>query len=318
LAARRAADRAKLLAYLAGGRAGGPATRAAGAPSTPSTPTLPQTRSERYALHSAEKSISKTLAEPSTPDGSERDSSALAKLVDGDDEEDDDDDDDEEVDDCSSGGDQRMEFQRRQRDTASSAMAQLKPPPLEIVFQPPTNDPGENNGVVADSVLDMMALLEPSPADSVMDDMFNAWRCGSCTYQNLGKAKGACNMCNDPHPIRAGLSLDPWEIGELEARSLRQVAASPPPDDKTSSDECHARQFCVSKSNEPTHFTIYIDCNGEVHMICADLLFFQKPSKDGFIPKKDLAQHAKLRLRKMSLTERESVYICLLCQDRIV
>jgi hypothetical protein len=53
-------------------------------------------------------------------------------------------------------------------------------------------------------------------------------------------------------------------------------------------------------------------------MVCADLLFFQKPSKDGFIPKKDLSQHAKMRLRKMSLTERESVYICLLCQDRIV
>ena len=38
LAARRAADRAKLLANLAGDRAGGPATRSAGAPSTPSTP----------------------------------------------------------------------------------------------------------------------------------------------------------------------------------------------------------------------------------------------------------------------------------------
>jgi hypothetical protein len=155
-----------------------------------------------------------------------------------------------------------MEFQRRQRDAASSAMVQLKPPPLKIVFQPPTNDPGENNGVadsvVADSVLDM-DILEPSPADSVMDDMFNAWRCGSCTYQNLGRAKGAYNMCNDPHPIRAGLSLDPWEIGELEARSFRQVAASTPPDDKTSSDECNARQFCVSKSNEPNHFTICID-----------------------------------------------------------
>ena len=50
LAARRAADRAKLLANLAGDRAGGPATRSAGAPSTPSTPTSPQTRSERYAL----------------------------------------------------------------------------------------------------------------------------------------------------------------------------------------------------------------------------------------------------------------------------
>ena len=36
---RRAADRAKLLANLAGDRAGAPATRSAGAPSTPSTPT---------------------------------------------------------------------------------------------------------------------------------------------------------------------------------------------------------------------------------------------------------------------------------------
>ena len=221
LAARRAADRAKLLANLAGDRAGGPATRSAGAPSTPSTPTSPQTRSERYALRSAEKSISKTLAESSSPDGSERyPTGAPSKLVDGDVDVDDDSDDDdgEDVDgDCSFGGDQRMEYQRRQRDAASSAMAQLKPPPLEIVFQPPINDPGENNivadSVVADSVLDM-ALLDPSPADSVMDDMFNTWRCGSCRYQNLGKAKGTCNMCNDPHPIRAGLSLDPWEIGE--------------------------------------------------------------------------------------------------------
>jgi hypothetical protein len=222
LAARRAADRAKLLANLAGDRAGGPATRSAGAPSTPSTPTSPQTRSERYALRSAEKSISKTLAESSSPDGSERyPTGAPSKLVDGDVDVDDDDDDDdgEDVDgDCSSGGDQRMEYQRRRRDAASSAMAQLKPPPLEIGFQPPINDPGEKKD---------MALLDPSPADSVMDDMFNAWRCGSCTYQNLGKAKGACNMCNDPHPIRAGLSLDPWEIGKLEACALRQVAASP-------------------------------------------------------------------------------------------
>ena len=134
MAARRAAERAKLLANFAGDRAGGPATRSAGAPSTPSTPTSPQTRSERYALRSAEKSISKTLAESSSPDGSERyPSGAPGKLVDGDDDDDDDDDDDkddddddeEDVDDCSSGGDQRMEFQRRQRDAASSAMAQL-------------------------------------------------------------------------------------------------------------------------------------------------------------------------------------------------
>jgi hypothetical protein len=96
-----------------------------------------------------------------------------------------------------------MEFQHRQRDAASSAMAQLKPPPLEIVFQPPTNNPGENNGVVAD---------EPSPADPVMDDMFNAWRCGSCTYQNLmGRAKGACNMSpsclNLPHRFARSIRI---------------------------------------------------------------------------------------------------------------
>ncbi len=45
LALRRAADRAKVLANLAGDRAGCPASRAAGAPSAPSTPTSPQTRS---------------------------------------------------------------------------------------------------------------------------------------------------------------------------------------------------------------------------------------------------------------------------------
>ena len=120
LASRRAADCAKLLANLAGDRAGCPASSAAGAPSTPSTPTLPQTRSKRYALRSAEKSIAKTLAEPSSPNGSERAPSAtanpLAPATSVDD--DDDDDDDDEVDDCSSGGDQRMEFQRHQRDTA--------------------------------------------------------------------------------------------------------------------------------------------------------------------------------------------------------
>ena len=120
LASRRAADRAKLLANLAGDRAGCPASHAAGAPSTPLMPTSPQTCSERYALHSAEKSIAKTLAEPSSPNGSERAPSAtanpLAPATSVDD--DDNDDDDDEVDDCSSGGDQRMEFQRRQRDAA--------------------------------------------------------------------------------------------------------------------------------------------------------------------------------------------------------
>ena len=113
LAARRAADRAKLLANLAGDRAGGPATRSADAPLTPLTPTSPQTCSERYAMRSAKKSISKTLAESSSPDGSERyPSGAPAKLVDGDvgDDNDDDDDDDEDVDDCSSGGDQPWSF----------------------------------------------------------------------------------------------------------------------------------------------------------------------------------------------------------------
>ena len=70
--------------------------------------------------------------------------------------------------------------------------------------------------------------------------------------------------------------------------------------------------------NESADFTICINCNGEVQKVCANLVFFQKPSKDGFIPTKDLSQHAKMRLPKMSLAERESVYVCLLCQDRIV
>ena len=128
LSSRRAVDRSTLLANLAGNRAGHPASCAA-APSTPSTPTLPPTWSERYALRSAEKSIAKTLAEHSSPDGSERNPSASsASFVPG------------EVlegDDCSSCGDQRMELQCRQQDAALSAMAPLKPPPLEVVFQPP-------------------------------------------------------------------------------------------------------------------------------------------------------------------------------------
>jgi hypothetical protein len=94
-------------------------------------------------------------------------------------------------------------------------MAPLKPPPLEVVFQPP-NDPG---------VKDVHYDIRVTPAtgvvaDSVLDDMFNAWRCGSCTYQNLGKAKGACTMCNVPHPIRTGLSLVVNEKGIVE-RSLK-------------------------------------------------------------------------------------------------
>ena len=70
--------------------------------------------------------------------------------------------------------------------------------------------------------------------------------------------------------------------------------------------------------NESADFTICINCNGEVHKVCANLFFFQKPSRHGFIPQKDLSSYGKSRLRKMSLTERQSVYICLLCQDRIV
>jgi hypothetical protein len=171
LASRRAADRAKLLANLAGDRAGCPASRAAGAPLTPSMPTSPQTRSERYALCSVEKSIAKTLAEPSSPDGSERAPSTMVNplapvtLVDNND------------DDATTMtrlmtappvGTNAWSFSATREMPLSSAMAQLKPPPLEVVFQPP-NDPGVNNGVVADSVLDM-ALLEPPPADSVLDD----------------------------------------------------------------------------------------------------------------------------------------------------
>jgi hypothetical protein len=53
-------------------------------------------------------------------------------------------------------------------------------------------------------------------------------------------------------------------------------------------------------------------------MVCADLFIFQKPSEHGFIPQKDLSHYGKSRLGKMSLTERQSGYICLLCQDRIV
>ena len=81
-----------------------------------------------------------------------------------------------EGDDCSSGGDQRMELQHRQRDAALSAMTPLKPPPLEVVFQPP-NNPGVKDvqvdtqvtpatGVVANSVLDM-APFKPPPLEVV-------------------------------------------------------------------------------------------------------------------------------------------------------
>ena len=107
LSSNRAVDRAKLLANLVGDRAGRPASCAA-APSMPSTPTLAQTQSKRYALRSAENSIAKTLAEHSSPNGSERDPLASsASFVSGE---------VSEGDDCSSGGDQRMELQRRQQD----------------------------------------------------------------------------------------------------------------------------------------------------------------------------------------------------------
>jgi len=198
LSSRRAVDCAKLLANLAGDRAGRPASLAAD-PLTPLTPTSLPTRSERYALRSAEKSIDKTLAEHSSPNGAECNPLAeSASFVPGD---------VSEGDDCSSGGDQHMEHQCRQRDTALSAMAPLKPPPLEVVFQPP-NDPGVKDVQVDTQVTPATRVV----ADSVLDDMFNTWRCGSCTYQNLGKAKGACAMCNDPHPIRTGLSLDPGRL----------------------------------------------------------------------------------------------------------
>jgi hypothetical protein len=75
-------------------------------------------------------------------------------------------------------------------------MAPIKPLPLEFVFQPP-NNPGVKDVQVDTQVTPATGVV----ADSVLDDMFNAWCCGSCTYQNLGKAKGACTMCNDPHPI---------------------------------------------------------------------------------------------------------------------
>jgi len=99
LSSRRAVDRAKLLTNFAGNRAGRPTSLVA-APSTPSMPTSPPTRSERYALRSAEKSIDKTLAEHSSPNRAERDPLAeSASFVPGD---------VSEGDDCSSGGDQRM------------------------------------------------------------------------------------------------------------------------------------------------------------------------------------------------------------------
>ena len=176
MSSRRAVNCAKLLANLAGNRAGHLASLAA-APLMPLMPTLPPTRSKRYALRSAEKSIDKTLAEHSSHDGAERDLSAeSASFVPGD---------VSKGDDCSSGGDQCMERQRCQRDAALSAMAPLKPPPLKVIFQPP-NNPGAKDVQVDTQVTPATGVI----ADSVHDDMFNAWCCGSSTYQNLGKAKG--------------------------------------------------------------------------------------------------------------------------------
>ena len=168
LSLRHAVDRAKLLANLAGDRAGYPASLAT-SPLTPSMPTSPPTRSESYALRSAEKSIDKTLAEHCSPDGAEHDPLAeLASFVPGD---------VSEGDDCSSGGDQRMGRQCHPRDAALSAMAPHKPPPLEVVFQPP-NDPGVKDVQVETQVTPATGVLV---ANSVHDDMFNTWCCGSCT-----------------------------------------------------------------------------------------------------------------------------------------
>jgi hypothetical protein len=63
---RSAVNCAKLLANLAGDRAGHPASLAA-APLLPSTLTLPPTRSKRYALCSAEKSITVVADVPPQP-----------------------------------------------------------------------------------------------------------------------------------------------------------------------------------------------------------------------------------------------------------
>jgi len=203
---------------------------------------------------SAAPTIDKMLAEHSSPDGAERNPLAeSASFVPGD---------VSEGDDCFSGGDQCMEHQRRQRDATLSAMAPLKPPPLEVVFQPP-NDPGVKDVQVETQVTPTTGVLVTV---SVHDDMFNVWHCGSCTYQNLGKAKGACTMYNDPNPIRTGLLLDPWKIGELETHAsipLHQVVptipsifAASPPDDQMPSNECQSRQFCWCKSNESADLTI--------------------------------------------------------------
>jgi len=151
---------------------------------------VPPTRSERYALPSAEKSIDKTLAEAKS-----------ASFVPGD---------VSEGDDCSSGGDQCMERQRRQRDAALSAMAPLKSPPLEVVFQPP-KDPGEKDVQVDTQVTPATGVV----AHSVHDDMFNTWHCGSCTYQNLGKAKGAMTLIRFKQDCH-------WILG----RCLRPIAPS--------------------------------------------------------------------------------------------
>ncbi len=139
-----------------------------------------------------------------------------------------------------------------------STMAPVLPPPREVVFQPTNNhDPGVKDVEVNTQVTPAIGGV----ADSVLDDLFNAWRCGSCTYQNLGKAIGACTMCNNPHPIQTPLSLDPWEIGELKARAsvmvptIPSIFADSPPDNEMPS-ECMSRQFCCSKSNETADFTL--------------------------------------------------------------
>ena len=66
LSSRRAVNCAKMLANLAGNRAGCPASLAA-TPLTPLTLTLPPTRSERYALRSTDKSITAVADAPPQP-----------------------------------------------------------------------------------------------------------------------------------------------------------------------------------------------------------------------------------------------------------
>ncbi len=115
---KHAIECAILLANLGGGRATLPASCAAAPLTTTAT-----TRSERYALRSAEKSIAETPTKHSSPGGSGGDPSELSASI-GTGE-------DSEGGECSSGGDRRMEIQRRQQDAALSTVAPVLPPPRE-------------------------------------------------------------------------------------------------------------------------------------------------------------------------------------------